>query len=97
MLCRGPQRRAQERRRDEGTGKGAKEVTREEERRRDEGTREGAKEVARAAGGEAAGARVIGDRRMRWKEACYGGTGVMERSCAVARGKDINILLMVTA
>ena len=24
-------------------------------------------------------------------EACYGGTGVMERPCAVARGKDINI------
>ena len=23
-------------------------------------------------------------------EACYGGTDVMERSCAVARGKDIN-------
>jgi hypothetical protein len=23
-------------------------------------------------------------------EACYGGTEVMERSCAVARGKDIN-------
>jgi hypothetical protein len=23
-------------------------------------------------------------------EACYGGTGVMERSCAMARGKDIN-------
>ena len=22
--------------------------------------------------------------------ACYGGTDVMERSCAVARGKDIN-------
>ena len=32
----------------------------EEERRRDEGTGEGAKEVARTAGGEAAGARVIG-------------------------------------
>ena len=28
---------------------------------------------------------------MRWKEACYGGADVMERSCAVARGKDINI------
>jgi hypothetical protein len=27
---------------------------------------------------------------MRWKEPCYGGTDVMERSCAVARGKDIN-------
>jgi hypothetical protein len=27
---------------------------------------------------------------MRWKEACYGGTDVMERSCAVVRGKDIN-------
>jgi hypothetical protein len=24
--------------------------------------------------------------------ACYGGTDVMERSCAVARGKDINSL-----
>jgi hypothetical protein len=23
-------------------------------------------------------------------EACHGGTGVMERSCAMARGKDIN-------
>ena len=32
----------------------------EEERRRDEGTGEGAKEVALTAGGEAAGARVIG-------------------------------------
>ena len=32
----------------------------EEERRRDEGTGDGAKEVARAAGGEAAGAWVIG-------------------------------------
>jgi hypothetical protein len=32
----------------------------EEERRRDEGTEEGAKEVARAAGGEPAGAWVIG-------------------------------------
>jgi hypothetical protein len=50
----------EERRRHEGTGKGAKEVAREEERRRDEGTGEGAKEVARTAGGEAAGARVIG-------------------------------------
>jgi hypothetical protein len=26
-------------------------------------------------------------------EACYGGTDVMERSCAVARGKDINTQL----
>jgi hypothetical protein len=25
-------------------------------------------------------------------EACYGGTDVMERSCAVARGIDINTL-----
>jgi hypothetical protein len=32
----------------------------EEERRRDEGTGDGAKEVTRAAGGEAAGAWVIG-------------------------------------
>jgi hypothetical protein len=24
-------------------------------------------------------------------EACYGGTDVMERSCAMARGKDINM------
>jgi hypothetical protein len=24
-------------------------------------------------------------------EACYGGTDVMERSCAAARGKDINM------
>jgi hypothetical protein len=45
----------EERRRDEGTGEGAKEVAREEERRKDEGTGEGAKEVARAGGGEAAG------------------------------------------
>ena len=50
----------EERRRNEGTGEGAKEVAREEERRRDEGTGEGAKEVARTAGGEAAGARAIG-------------------------------------
>jgi hypothetical protein len=34
----------------------------EEERRRDERTGDGAKEVARAAGGEAAGAWVIGGR-----------------------------------
>jgi hypothetical protein len=52
----------------------------EEERRRDEGPGEGAKEVA----------REEERRRMRWKMACYGGTDVMERSCAVARGKDIN-------
>ena len=32
----------------------------EEERRRDEGTGDGTKEVAQAAGGKAAGARVIG-------------------------------------
>ena len=50
----------EERRRDEGTGEGAKEVAREEERRRNEGTGEGTKEVARTVGGEAAGARVIG-------------------------------------
>ena len=25
-------------------------------------------------------------------KACYGGTDVMERSCAVARGIDINII-----
>jgi hypothetical protein len=29
-------------------------------------------------------------------EACYGGTDVMERSCAVARGIDINIVLKHT-
>jgi hypothetical protein len=29
----------------------------------------------------------LGDRTMRWMEACYGGTDAMERSCAVARGK----------
>ena len=52
----------EERRRDEGAGERAKEVAREEERRRDEGTGEEAKEVARTAGGEAAGARVIGGR-----------------------------------
>jgi len=50
----------EERRRDEGTGEGAKGVAREEERRRNEGTGEGTKEVARTAGGEAAGAWVIG-------------------------------------
>jgi hypothetical protein len=63
MLCRGNAEKGageEEKRRDEGTGEGAKEVAREEERRRDEGTGEGAKEVARTAGGEAAGARVIG-------------------------------------
>ena len=27
-------------------------------------------------------------------EACYGGTDVMERSCAVARGIDINRICM---
>jgi hypothetical protein len=27
---------------------------------------------------------------MRWMEACYGGIDVMELSCAVARGIDIN-------
>jgi hypothetical protein len=50
----------EERRRDEGTGEGTKEVAREEERRRNEGTGEGTREVARTAGGEAAGAWVIG-------------------------------------
>ena len=50
----------EERRRDEGSGEGAKEVAREEERRRNEGTGEGTKEVARTVGGEAAGAWVIG-------------------------------------
>ena len=40
----------------------------EEERGRDEGTGEGAKEVARTAGGSS---RSLGDRRMRWKRACY--------------------------
>ena len=64
----------------------------EEERRRDEGTGGRAKEVARAGGGKAAGARVIGDRSRRLKGACYGGTNVMDRPCAVARGKDINFL-----
>jgi hypothetical protein len=39
----------------------------------------------------AIGSRSLGDRSMRWMEACYGGTGVMERPCAMARGKDINI------
>jgi hypothetical protein len=29
-------------------------------------------------------------------EACYGGTDVMERSCAVARGIDINTLQLLT-
>jgi hypothetical protein len=38
----------------------AEEGAGEEERRRDEGPGEGTKEVARTAGGEAAGARVIG-------------------------------------
>jgi hypothetical protein len=28
-------------------------------------------------------------------EACYGGTDVMERSCAVARGIDINTSLVL--
>jgi hypothetical protein len=35
--------------------------------------------------------RGLGDRRMRWKEACYGGTDVMGRPCAVARGKNISV------
>jgi hypothetical protein len=30
-------------------------------------------------------------------EACYGGTGVVERSCAVARGIDINTYQQVRA
>jgi hypothetical protein len=60
----------EERRRDEGTGEGAKEVAREEARGRDEGTGEGAKEVARTAGGEAAGARVIGG--VLWRNGCDG-------------------------
>jgi hypothetical protein len=42
------------------------------------------------------GSRGLGDRRMRWKEeARRGGTDVMERSCAVARGKDINTVLRI--
>jgi hypothetical protein len=47
MLCRGNAEKGageEERRRDEGTGEGAKEVAREEERRRDEGTGERARE-----------------------------------------------------
>ena len=28
-------------------------------------------------------------------EACYGGTDVMERSCAVARGIDINTMFLL--
>jgi hypothetical protein len=31
---------------------------------------------------------------MRWMEALYGGTDVMKRSCAVARGIDINIIVV---
>jgi hypothetical protein len=50
----------EKRRRGEGTGERTKEVAREEERRRNEGTGEGTREVARTAGGEAAGAWVIG-------------------------------------
>jgi hypothetical protein len=61
-----------------------------QERRREGGEGAKAKEVARTVGGKAAGAWVIGDRRMRWMEACYGRTDTMERSCAVAREKDIN-------
>jgi hypothetical protein len=30
-------------------------------------------------------------------EACYGGTDVMERSCAVARGIDINTVVVRSA
>jgi hypothetical protein len=33
---------------------------------------------------------------MRWMEACYGGTDVMESSCAVARGKDINMCCCIS-
>ena len=43
-----------------------------QERRRDEGTGERAKEVALAVGGKGK-KQELGDRRMRWKEACYGG------------------------
>jgi hypothetical protein len=46
-----------------------------------------------AAGGtwysKAAGALVLGDKSMRRKGACYGGTDVMERP-SLARGKDIS-------
>jgi hypothetical protein len=34
---------------------------------------------------------------MRWMEACYGGTDVMERSCAVVRGKDISSYVLSIA
>jgi hypothetical protein len=30
-------------------------------------------------------------------EACYGGTDVIERSCAMARGKDINTTVPTAA
>jgi hypothetical protein len=49
------------------------------------------KKEGRGNGGRGEGSR-LGDGKMRWMEACYGGTGVMERSCAMARGKDISIL-----
>ena len=64
-----------------------------------EGRRRGGEKEGRGNGGRGEGSRSgcwwqgsrsLGDRRVRWKEAFYGETGVMERSCAVARGKDIN-------
>jgi hypothetical protein len=51
------------------------------ERRRERGTREWGKGRRKS----------FGDRKMRRMEACYGGTDVIERSCAMARGLDINI------
>jgi hypothetical protein len=66
-----------------------------QERRRGGGTRERGKGRRKSLGLLVVRqySRSSGDtcRRARWKEACYGGTDVTERSCAVARGKDINI------
>jgi hypothetical protein len=62
-----------------------------QERRREGGTREREK-GRRKSLGLLVGSRSLslGDRRMRRMEACYGGTDVMERSCAMARGGSIN-------
>jgi hypothetical protein len=63
-----------------------------QERRREGGTRKRRTGRKRSLGLLVVRQQELGwyYRGMRWKEACYGATYVMEWSCAVARGRDIN-------
>ena len=67
-----------------------KDINKEERRRQEEGRWNGGRGEGSRSDCWWKGSRGLGDRRMRRMEACYGGAGVMERPCALARGKDIN-------